>query len=212
MSLDFDKDKYQLEVMKYQTELRIRFNELNDAQKAEFSRRWGIVNTLPPIIKDCDEDIATLEKSIKDGAKNSQSGLFWSIGIISALYAWSFFTQGELSFPDWAKVPLYIWLALYLYSTIFWQQTNRQILAQAIRRRTDIAAQIYAVGVREEDLVKLCKLLLLQDSGLDRDQADKNDLDVLDMQTRINGDLVTQIEVDRSLHQIDYKWTNFYYD
>lgn len=211
MSADFDIDEYKQEVMSYQAELRMRFDRLNDSQKAEFTRRWGIVNTIPPVIRGCDEDISTLQELIKDGERNSKSGAFWGLAIIAALYAWSFLTQGELHFPEWAKVPLYIWVALYLYSTIFWQQSNRQILAQAIRRRTDIASQIYAVGVIEEDLVKLSKLIALKNSALGPDEADKNDLDLLDLQGKINRGLISQIEEDRSAHQIDYKWTNYYY-
>jgi hypothetical protein len=145
---------------------KVRLKELyelfDDAQRADFIRRWDIASAVPSYISILDRDIAELEKLSEKLSTLINKYTIWGFVALAVIAAVNWFLTGSFDYPDWAKGFIYIAVAMYVYVIIAVVPSNQERLNTARKNRQRYLYEAEAVGVNPHLMNRICSLLALK--------------------------------------------------
>jgi hypothetical protein len=187
--------------------LKELYELFDDAQRADFIRRWDVASAVPSYISILDRDIAHLEKLIEKQSTQINKYTIWGFAVLAVIAAGNWFVTGSFDYPDWAKGILYIAVGMYIYVLIITAPANQELLNTANKNRQRYLYEAESVGVNPQLMNRICSLLSLKHFTNTEPVPDDLDEQIESVKNATAFEIVESVL--REPKNLYFNWTNY---
>lgn len=187
--------------------LKELYELFDDAQRADFIRRWDVASAVPNYISILDRDIAHLEGLIENHSTRINKYTMYGFMVFVIISAGNWFLTGSFDYPDWSKGIIYAAVGMYIYTLFIVAPANQELLNTANKNRQRYLFEAEAVGVNPQLMNRICSLLSLKHFTNTEPVPDDLDEQIESVRNATAFEIVESVL--REPRNLYFNWTNY---